>query len=117
MASITVTETERVIVTETEYLKKLVSLSMAAALVGGVMMSTAHDAEARWRGRGVGLGVAAGIVTLGVLGAAASARAGYSCYPGLRQCDWVGRSCYYNRFGDYVCSGGSYRCYRPTICP
>ena len=40
--------------------------------------------------------------------------------PGLlsrsRQCQWVGRSCWTNRYGEHVCSGGDWRCWRPTIC-
>ena len=101
--------------------KKLTSLSMAvtfAALAAGATFDTA-DAGYR-RGAGVGVGVAAGIIGLGILGAAAANARPYgyggSCYPGPRQCDYGGRRCWFNRYGEQVCGGGEYRCYRPTIC-
>ena len=103
-------------------LKKLTSIAMAITLAAGAAMATFETAEARGRGVGLGVGIAAGIIGLGILGAAtANARPyGYSsasCYPGPRQCDYAGRRCWYNRYGEYVCGGGEYRCYRPTICP
>lgn len=104
--------------------KKLMSALMAVALAIGVSFSTTQPAEAR-RGAGVAAGVAAGIIGLGVLGAYAHARdrayyGGYygpACYQGPRECRWTGRVCRYNNYGDYVCRGGHYQCYRPTICP
>ena len=100
-------------------LKKLISMSTAIALAAVAATATVEPAQARGgRGVGVGVGVAAGIIGLGILGAAAAnARPYGSCYPGPRQCDYAGRRCWYNRFGEYVCGGGEYRCYRPTICP
>jgi len=105
-------------------IKRLTSIVLAAVLAVGAVAATVDDAEAR-RGRGVGIGVAAGIIGLGILGAAAAANAGPryyygprpACYAGPRECAWSGRSCWYNRFGEYVCGGGAYRCWRPTICP
>lgn len=103
--------------------KKLMSALMAVALAIGVGFSTTQPAEAR-RGAGVAAGVAAGIIGLGVLGAYAHARDrayydgyGPACYQGPRECRWTGRVCRYNYYGDYVCRGGHYQCYRPTICP
>ena len=65
-------------------------------------------------GRGVAAGVAAGIIGLGILGAAASARGrggyyaddddyddGGGCYRGPRRCGWENRRCFENRYGDY----------------
>lgn len=100
-------------------LKKILSLSLVAVLAAGVVATSYEPAEARGRrGIAIGAGVAAGIIGLGILGATAPrAYARPSCYPGPRQCDYAGRRCWYNRFGEQVCSGGEYRCYRPTICP
>jgi hypothetical protein len=103
-------------------IKKLIHTLMAATLALGVSFSTMQPAEAR-NGAGVAAGVAAGIIGLGILGAAAEARArdrvyyGPACYQGPRECHWTGRVCHYNQWGEYVCGGGRYQCYRPTICP
>ena len=68
-------------------------------------------------------GVAAGLITLGILGAYAHDRRygpppGYSgaCYKGPRECGWVGARCWINRYGDEVCNRGHYRCWRKTYC-
>jgi hypothetical protein len=99
--------------------KKLTSLAMAAVMMAGLSLGAVQPAQAR-DGRGVGVGIAAGIIGLGILGAAASARGdGYqrsSCYKGREECAWSDRHCFENRYGDTVCRGGVYRCYRPTIC-
>ena len=103
-------------------LNKITSISMAAVLAIGAVAASYEPAAARGRGVGVGVGVAAGIIGLGILGAAAANSRPYGyygggCYPGPRQCDWVGRRCWYDRFGEYQCGGGAYRCWRPTVCP
>ena len=101
-------------------LKKLTSMSMVFALAATATVATfeAGQAGGYRRGPGFGVGIAAGILGLGILGAAAAnARPYGSCYPGPRQCDYAGRRCWINRYGDEVCGGGEYRCYRPTICP
>jgi hypothetical protein len=98
--------------------KKFTSMFMAVVAMIGLSLSTVQPAQAG--GRGVGVGIAAGIIGLGILGAAASARdrdyyrAG--CYRGREECGWSDRRCFENRYGDTVCRGGVYRCYRPTIC-
>lgn len=101
-------------------LKKFTNTMLALSLAAGVALSTAAPAEAR-RGAGVAAGVAAGIIGLGVLGAYAHARDrnyyGPACYEGPRECRWTGRQCHYNRFGEYICRGGHYQCFRPTVCP
>jgi hypothetical protein len=106
-------------------LKKFTSLAMACALMAGTLATTTTEAEA-YRGRNIGLGIAAGVVAGTVLGAYAyggpryhtyhSYSSGPGCYKGPRQCDWAGRSCWFNRFGERVCSGGEWRCWRPTVC-
>jgi hypothetical protein len=92
---------------------------LALTLVLGIAAATAQPADAHRRGGGVAAGVAIGtLLGLGIAGAYAGPRyyAGPGCYRGPRQCSWVGRSCWTNRFGEYVCRGGDYRCWRPTIC-
>jgi hypothetical protein len=108
---------------ENPMLKKLMTLYLAAALAMGSLATTTEQAEAR-RGAGVAAGVAAGIIGLGILGAAANANRydGYygarpACYLGPRECYYTGQRCWYNRYGEYVCGRGQYRCHRPTICP
>jgi hypothetical protein len=103
--------------------KKILQSATALALIAGIFAATAQDAEAR-RGHHGGGGVAAGlaigtILGLGIAGAYAGPRYyddGPACYKGPRQCDYVGRSCWYNRVGERVCRGGEYRCWRPTVC-
>lgn len=104
-------------------LKKIMTALVALALVVGVTASSAPPAEARGGGR-VAAGIAAGIIGLGVLGAYAHARdreyyyanGGGECYPGPERCGWVNRHCFENRWGDYVCRGGRWTCWRPTYC-
>ena len=103
-------------------LKKIMVALVALALVVGVTAASPQPAEAR--GGGVAAGIAAGIIGLGVLGAYAHARdreyyyarGPGECYPGPEQCGWVNRRCFENRYGDMVCRGGRYTCWRPTYC-
>ncbi len=103
-------------------MKTLTTMTLAAATFFGATMATTNVAEAG-RGRNVGVGIAAGIIGLGILGAYANARdrdRGYhrsgGCYPGPERCYWKDRHCFENRYGDEVCRGGRYTCQRPTIC-
>lgn len=106
-------------------IKKFINGLMAITMVVGLAISSAPQAEARG-GHGVGLGIAAGIIGLGILGAASGAHAdpyrSYSaydddvCYRGPRECHWTGRRCFENSWGDTVCRGGRYLCERPLIC-
>ncbi|HPG88405.1 MAG TPA: hypothetical protein PLD46_02045 [Hyphomicrobium sp.] len=107
-------------------IKKIINALMAITMIVGLSIASAPQAEAR-RGSGIGLGIAAGIIGLGIIGAASSARAypyrSYSaydddgaCYRGRRECHWAGRRCFENNWGDTVCRGGRYVCERPLIC-
>jgi hypothetical protein len=101
-------------------LKKIVHAIAALALVVGIVASTAQPAEAHRRGVGAGLAVGA-ILGLGIAGAYAGPRyydydEGPACYRGPRQCEHVGRRCWFNSYGERVCRGGEYRCWRPTYC-
>ena len=101
--------------------KKLTSMVIAAVTMFGLSLATVQTAEARG-GRGVGVGIAAGIIGLGILGAYANTRdrsyyaAGGGCYRGAERCGWTDRHCFVNRYGDDVCRGGHYSCYHPTVC-
>lgn len=112
-------------------LKKLCQ-SLGTLLLVSIVGAAATIQPAEAGRRGVGLGIGAGIVTLGVLGAISEARAreryyyrdpayyrggyGDSCYQGPRQCRRVGGGCYYTEFGEYVCRRGRLNCWRPTYC-
>ena len=107
-------------------LKNLMASLLAITLVFGATM-TAYTAPAEaGRGGRVAAGIAAGIIGLGVLGAVANARdrhhysryRGYEevCYKGRRECGWVGRRCFENRYGEEICRGGRWTCWRDTIC-
>lgn len=109
---------------ETQMFKTLMNTLMALLLASGMALTSATTAEAGHRG--VGLGIATGIIGLGILGAAAASAHpryysrydddGDSCYYGRRECHWTGRHCFENRWGDEVCRGGRYVCERPLIC-
>jgi hypothetical protein len=102
-------------------LKKFLHSLLALALMAGVSASSIQPVEAGNGGR-VAAGVAAGIIGLGLLGAYGHARerdyyrTGGGCYPGPEECGWRDRHCFENRWGDYVCRGGRWTCWRPTYC-
>jgi hypothetical protein len=98
-------------------LKSLLALGLAA----GISTATLSDAQAHRRGYGgygVGAGVAAGIIGLGVLGAYSSRGYAYSraCYE-KEFCNNVGRRCWENKYGETVCRGGEVVCRVRTVCP
>jgi hypothetical protein len=102
-------------------MKKLTNALMAACLIAGISASSIQPAEAGRGGR-IAAGVAAGIIGLGLLGAYGHARdrdyyshAG-ECYPGPEECGWKNRRCFTNSWGDTVCRGGRWTCWRPTYC-
>lgn len=101
-------------------LRKIMHSAMALALGAGLAVSSVDSAQAGGRGAGVAVGVAAGLIGLGILGAAANAGPRYyareGCYRGPERCAWRDRHCFINRYGDEVCRGGRYSCWRPTYC-
>jgi hypothetical protein len=104
-------------------IKKLMVPLMAIMLAFGTVMTTASAPAEAGRGGRVAAGIAAGIIGLGVLGAYAHARDRHRyddyeevCYRGPRECGWVGRRCFVNRYGDEVCRGGRWTCWRDTVC-
>lgn len=102
--------------------QRLVHTMVAVTLAVSLGMATAAPAEAGRGGR-IAAGVAAGIIGLGVLGAYAKSRRyrdhDYyepACYRGPRECRWVRRKCWVDRYGDYVCRRGFRSCRRPLYC-
>jgi hypothetical protein len=100
--------------------RKTMQCLLALTVVLGLAVAViSQPAEAR-RGGSIAAGVAVGtILGLGIAGAYDRGyyySGGPGCFRGPRQCQWVGRSCWYNRYGEYVCRGGDYRCWRPLIC-
>jgi hypothetical protein len=99
---------------------KLAYFVLALSVVLAFGAATAQPAEAR-RGGSVAAGIAIGtLFGLGIAGAYAGPRYhaydSPGCYRGPRRCAWMGRQCWTNRYGEDVCRGGEYRCWRPTIC-
>ena len=95
---------------------------LALTILFGLEAAASRPAEAG-RGGGVAVGVAAGtLLGLGIAGAYAGPRYygpayyGPGCYAGSRQCGWAGRNCWRNPYGETVCHGGEWRCWRPTVC-
>jgi hypothetical protein len=103
-------------------LKKIMQAAAALTVVLGFAAATIQPANADRRGGNVAAGVAIGtILGLGIAGAYAGPRYygyydGPACYRGPRECAFVGRSCWRNSYGERVCRGGDYRCWRQTIC-
>src|SRR5262245_25395027 len=95
--------------------KNIMRSLLATGLVLGIAASMSQPAEAR-RG-GPAAGVAVGVVLgLGISGANAVPRYFRVCRALPPQCGWADRTCSYDRWGDQVCRGGTWRCQRPTYC-
>ena len=99
-------------------MKTMLKSLLAIGLAAGITTASLHEAKADRRGFGVGAGVAAGIIGLGVLGAYSSRGYAYSraCYE-REFCNNVGRRCWENRYGETVCRGGEVVCRVRTVCP
>lgn len=106
-------------------LKTIMSMTMAVMLAFGAVTAASTEPAEAGRGGRVAAGVAAGIIGLGVLGAYAHARDHHRysryrdeevCHQGPRECGWVGRRCFENRWGETVCRGGRWTCWRDTYC-
>jgi hypothetical protein len=112
----------RVIARDLHMLKKLMASALAVMLAFGAVTATGTSPAEAGRGGRIAAGVAAGIIGLGVLGAMAHARDRHYrdydevCYRGPRECGWVGRRCFINRYGEEVCRGGRWNCWRDTVC-
>jgi hypothetical protein len=91
--------------------KSLLTVLLAASLVA----ASFEHAEAR-HGRGMFAGIAFGLVALAIIEASRHHRHHHryverSAEPGAEpQCEWRGRTCFDNKYGDHVCQGGAYSC-------
>lgn len=102
-------------------LKKLMHTLLGLTFAIGIAGASVQPARAGDNGGKFVAGVAAGIIGLSLLGAVTHARdrAYYrhgACYEGPRRCEWRDRHCFENRYGEWVCRGGHYSCWRPTFC-
>jgi hypothetical protein len=109
--------------------KTIARATLGLALVLGLNAAATRPAEAS-RDGSLAAGVAVGtLLGLGIAGAYVGPRSFYrpsypygpayfgpGCYPGPQQCGWAGRSCWRNPYGEMVCRGGEWRCWRPAIC-
>jgi hypothetical protein len=92
-------------------LKSLLALVLAASLIA----TSVQPAEAR-RGRGMFAGIALGLVALAIIEASRHRRhhhryvERYAEPQPEPQCEWRGRTCFDNKYGDHVCQGGEYSC-------
>jgi hypothetical protein len=108
-------------------MKRLLTMTVAAATIAVSLVASAGDADARWRGRGggFGAGIAAGILGGAIIGGAiASSRyhapppPGYAYYPAYDEpvpaedCYWA-RVPVYNAYGDVISWRGRPR----LVCP
>jgi hypothetical protein len=106
-------------VLEEHSMKKTLTALTAAAIVAGTLAATATDADAQWRRRGWGPGIAAGIIGGAIITGAilASRPRGYVVYESYGQpvygpgCYWAAQPLF-DRWGNVVGYG------RPVqVCP
>jgi hypothetical protein len=105
-------------------MKTFMKTMIAVAFAVGIVFAQTQSAEAWYRhhhhhhhGAGVAAGIAAGIIGLGIIGAAeADAHAAGDCYRGPRVCEMVEPECHRNRFGDRVCPEPYRACHRRLVC-
>lgn len=104
--------------------KHLMTGLLAVGFVAGATIAASEPAQAGRGGR-VAAGIAAGIIGLGLLGAYSHARdrhrrgyhySGEVCYEGPEECGWVPRRCFENDWGERVCRGKRWKCWRDTYC-
>jgi hypothetical protein len=98
--------------------KKAATAITTLALATSILVASLDPADARHRRRNAIIGgIALGAFALGAAGAY-----GYphyyrgGCYRGPRECRWVPGDCFYNDFGDYICTRGYRECARPLYC-
>ena len=93
------------------FFKSLLAVVLAASLIA----TSVQPAEAR-RGRGMFAGIALGLVALAIIEASRHRRhhhryvEKYAEPQPEPQCEWRGRTCFDNKYGDHVCQGGEYSC-------
>jgi hypothetical protein len=93
------------------FFKSLLALVLAASLIA----TSVQPAEAH-RGRGLFAGIAFGLVALAIIEASRQHRHHHRYVERQVQpepeplCEWRGRTCFDNKYGDRVCQGGEYSC-------
>jgi hypothetical protein len=95
--------------------QRILHSSLIAVLAASLLTTSVEQAEAR-RGRGLFAGIAIGLVALAII--SASRHKHHHRYVERRydpepqqQCEWRGRTCFDNKYGDHVCRGGEYSCH------
>ncbi len=89
----------------------LIALALAASLV----TTSVEQAQAR-HGRGIFTGIAIGLIALAIINASRHHHRHNhhyrqsSRYRDGQECEWRGRTCFDNSYGDHVCKGGEYVC-------
>lgn len=98
--------------------RKTATAITALALAISIIMLSFDPADARHGRRNAIIGgIALGALALGAAGAYGHPHAYRGgCYRGPRECRWVRGACFYNDFGDYVCSRSYRECARPVYC-
>lgn len=98
--------------------RKTATAITALALAISIIMLSFAPADARHGRRNAIIGgIALGALALGAAGAYGHSHAYRGgCYRGPRECRWVRGACFYNDFGDYVCSRSYRECARPVYC-
>lgn len=111
----------------TSWIGRGLVFALAAALISASSAPASADYYYRGGpGPGFAAGVAAGVIGLGILGAAASERAYYdgyydgyygaNCRPGPVECRTYDAPCFHNEYGDYICPAPERRCFRRSYC-
>jgi hypothetical protein len=96
--------------------QRAVHSSVIIILAASLIAAPVEQAEAR-HGRGLFAGIAVGLVALAIISASRHHRhhhgyveRRYDPEP-RQQCEWRGRTCFDNKYGDHVCQGGEYSCH------
>lgn len=93
-------------------LRRTLRSSLVGILAASLVMASVEHAEAR-HGRGLFAGIAVGLVALAIISASRHHRHHHrqaESYEREPQCEWHGRTCFDNQYGDHVCQGGEYSC-------
>ena len=100
-------------------MKAVLKTSVAFILAGTMVSASVAPASADYyshrhhHGGGLAAGVAAGILGLGIIGAAAAEHERYyanGCDPGPLECHTFEKSCFHDEYGEYVCPPPARRC-------
>lgn len=109
-------------------LKKILGLTLIATLSVSTFVTVSTNRAEAGHGGSFAAGLAGGIIGFGLLSTYAHAQErAYSgaydydaspevCHKGPQQCGWVGRRCFENSWGEMVCRGGRWSCWRETYC-